>query len=107
MAQRASQLQYLANGYVHSAVLDSTGLEGGWDFTLSFSTAGQLQGGQGGGPPPAAVPGGSSTAAASDPNGAISLPDAMEKQLGVKLELQKRPVPVMVIDHVEQKPTDN
>jgi uncharacterized protein (TIGR03435 family) len=32
---------------------------------------------------------------------------ALEKQLGLKLELQKRPMPVLVIDHVEQKPTEN
>jgi uncharacterized protein (TIGR03435 family) len=56
-----------------------------------------------GGPPPAAA----GIAEASDPNGALSLPEAMEKQLGLKLELQKRPVSVLVIDHVEQKPADN
>jgi uncharacterized protein (TIGR03435 family) len=97
MAYLADQLQYLANGYVHSAVLDSTGLEGGYDFTLSFSTIGQFQGGVL--PPPGS--------AAADPNGAISLPDAMEKQLGLKLEAVKRQVPVLIIDHIEQKPTDN
>jgi uncharacterized protein (TIGR03435 family) len=31
----------------------------------------------------------------------------MEKQLGLKLELKKRPVPVLVIDHIRQKPSDN
>jgi uncharacterized protein (TIGR03435 family) len=98
MAYLADQLQFLANGYVHSAVLDFTGLEGGWDFTLSFSTMGQFQGGV------LPAPG---AGVAADPNGAISLPDAMEKQLGLKLELQKRPVQVLVIDHIEQKPTDN
>jgi uncharacterized protein (TIGR03435 family) len=98
MAYLADQLQYLANGYVHSPVLDSTGLEGGWDFTLNFSTIGQFQGGA----PP--LPG---TSASADPNGAISLPDAMEKQLGLKLEPVKRQLAVVVIDHIEQKPTDN
>jgi hypothetical protein len=39
--------------------------------------------------------------------GALSLFDAVNKQLGLKLELQKRPMPVLVIDHVEEKPTDN
>ena len=34
-------------------------------------------------------------------------PDAVSKQLGLKLELEKRPAPVLVIDHVEQKPTEN
>lgn len=98
MAYLADQLPVVANGYVHSAVLDKTGLEGGWDFTLSFSTIGQLTRGN---------TSQSGSQGASDPNGAISLGDAMEKQLGLKLELQKRPVPVMVIDHIEQKPTDN
>jgi len=45
--------------------------------------------------------------AASDPNGAITLPEAIERQLGLKLELQKRPVQVLVIDHIERKPTEN
>jgi uncharacterized protein (TIGR03435 family) len=31
----------------------------------------------------------------------------VEKQLGLKLEMEKRPVRVLVIDHVEQKPTEN
>jgi uncharacterized protein (TIGR03435 family) len=31
----------------------------------------------------------------------------VEKQLGLKLEMQKRSMPVIVIDHLEQKPTDN
>jgi uncharacterized protein (TIGR03435 family) len=44
--------------------------------------------------------------AASDPNGALSLPDAVAKQLGLKLEQTKRPVKVLVIDHVEEKPAD-
>jgi len=105
MKQFAEQLPIVANGYVHSAVLDSTGLEGGWDFTLNFSTIGQLQGRGGDGPPP--VAGATGTTAASDPNGAVSLNDAIEKQLGLKLELQKRPVEVLVIDHIEQKPSEN
>ena len=37
----------------------------------------------------------------------LSLPEAISKQLGLKLELEKRPAPVLVIDHVEQKPTEN
>jgi uncharacterized protein (TIGR03435 family) len=46
-------------------------------------------------------------AEASDPSGAVTLFEAIEKQLGLKLEKQKRPASVLVIDHVEQKPTDN
>jgi len=44
---------------------------------------------------------------ASDPSGAYTVLEAVEKQLGLKLAMQKRPMPVIVIDHLEQKPTDN
>jgi uncharacterized protein (TIGR03435 family) len=88
-------------------VLDGTGVQGRWNFTLSFSSIDLTKGGGigNGGPPPAA----SATAASTttDPNGALSLFDAVSKQLGLKLEKQKRPAPVLVIDHTEEKPTEN
>jgi len=31
----------------------------------------------------------------------------VKQQLGIKLEKQRRPEPGLVIDHIEQKPTDN
>ena len=109
------KLKTIAPGYIHTPVLDATGLEGGYDFTLSFSAVGltRLAGGAGrggpgpGGPPPGLLTSGDPSAAASDPNGAITLFEAVEKQLGLKLQAQKRPVPVLVIDHAEQKPTEN
>jgi uncharacterized protein (TIGR03435 family) len=97
MAQFAEQLPIQVNGYVHSAVLDKTGLTDAYDFTLSFSGNGILQNSlQGPGQPGAA-----------DPSGALSLSDAISKQLGLKLDLEKRPAPVLVIDHVERQPTEN
>jgi uncharacterized protein (TIGR03435 family) len=89
MAQFGKWLLVDADDYVQTAVLDETGLAGGWDFTLYFSDA--------------AVVG----AQSADPNGGISLADAIDKQLGLKLELQKRPVKVLVIDHINEKPADN
>jgi uncharacterized protein (TIGR03435 family) len=102
MAQFAEQLQSMAAGWIKAPVLDATGIEGAWDFTLSFSTTGQMRASQ-------RSTGGSTgdVAGASDPSGVISLPDALVKEIGVKLEKQKRPVTVLVIDHVEQKPTEN
>ena len=44
---------------------------------------------------------------AADPNGGLTLFEAIEKQLGLKLELQKRTEKIIVIDHLEQKPTEN
>jgi len=37
---------------------------------------------------------------------ALELLDAIRK-LGLRLEVQKRPQPVWVIDHIGQKPTEN
>ena len=107
MEQFADRLQALAPGYIHAPVLDATKIDGAWDVTVNFSTIGQVQGGgpgRGGDPSAGASAGGA--VAAADPSGALSLPDALDKQLGLKLETQKRQLPVLVIDHVEEKPTD-
>jgi uncharacterized protein (TIGR03435 family) len=112
MAQLAELLPNIAPGYfqtVSRTVLDSTGVEGAFDFTLSFSGAGILNGNNGGGrgdgPPPPGAAGGAGEA--SDPGGGITLMEAVDKQLGIKMITAKRPVPVLVIDHIEQKPSDN
>jgi uncharacterized protein (TIGR03435 family) len=108
MAQIGDELQRIANGYIYSSVLDATQIKGSWDFTLSFSSADLTKGGAGAGagPPSGASPT-SSASATSDPNGALTLFDAVSKQLGLKLEKQRRPAPVLVIDHIEEKPTEN
>src|SRR6185369_7800028 len=107
MAQFADQLQMIAGPYLSHPVVDGTNLEGAWDFTLSFSPippgqfAGLLNGARGALPPGAA---GAADATPSDPiGGGMSLFDAVEKQLGLKLETQKRTYPVFVIDHIEEK----
>jgi len=110
MAQFAEQLQIIGAAYIAHPVVDATGLEGGWDFTLSFSPiapaqlAGLLAGARGAAPP-GAIGAGNDTA--SDPIGGLTLFEAVEKQLGLKLETQKRTYPVFVIDHIDEKPTDN
>lgn len=104
MAQFAEKLPVIASGYVHSPVVDATGLEGSWDFTLSFSAAGldQFLSRSGrGGDAPGEVP------QASEPSGVVPLQEALGKQLGLKLETVKRMVPVLVIDHIESKPAEN
>ena len=85
-------------------MLDATGLEGSFDFTLSFSPAGLFQ--SGGGPSKEGAQPTSGAPTASDPNGALSLFDAVSKQLGLKLEPTKGPRDFLVIDHVE-KPSGN
>lgn len=109
MAQLAQALQYIAGNYIHSPVNDATGMEGGYDFTLTFSliTPTQLatMGARGPAPPPGG--GDAGITAAAEPVSSTSIFEAVEKQLGLKLVEEKRPVPVLVIDHIEQKPTDN
>jgi uncharacterized protein (TIGR03435 family) len=115
MAQFADKLRSIAPGYIHSPVLDATGLDGSWDFTLSFSPAGMAggggrggEGGRGGGGEGGRGPEGGQPAGvvpeASDPGTGLTLLEAIEKEIGLKLVMQKRPLPVLVIDHIEQKP---
>lgn len=104
MADFAKLLRQVAGGYIDHPVIDSTELSGGWDFTLSWTARGAFdlatRGGARGAPAPAPnIPN------ATDPTGAVSVFEAVEK-LGLKLEPQKHPVEVLVIDHAEP-PTDN
>jgi uncharacterized protein (TIGR03435 family) len=41
-----------------------------------------------------------------DPDG-LNLFDAIQEQLGLKIEKKRGPVQVLVVDHVEKKPTEN
>lgn len=111
MAEFADQIPMRAGGYFGQfpgGVVDATKLEGAYDITLNFSGAGVIGGGGGrGGGGENSIPAGAGAAEASDPGGAISLQEAIEKQLGLKLEPQKNMGKVLVVDHVEEKPTDN
>ncbi|WP_263410833.1 TIGR03435 family protein [Terriglobus tenax] len=103
MKQLGEELAHYATGYVYTPVLDGTGLSGGYDLTLAWSSASLtiLK------PPPAPGEQNSAQQGATDPNGAITLYEAMDKQLGIKMVKEKRPVPVLVIDHIEETPTAN
>jgi uncharacterized protein (TIGR03435 family) len=109
LAEFAERLQSIAPNYLRYPVLNHAGIDGAWDFAFTFSSippkvlaASGSQGGLRSG----AVPPGPNVPSA-DPVGGISLFDAMEKQLGLKLEKHKRLEPVFVIDHIDEKPTDN
>jgi uncharacterized protein (TIGR03435 family) len=106
MAQFVDQLQTLAGStYIRYPVLDATGIEGAWDFSFTFSPINPAQiAGARGAPPTGGAP---AEIGAADPVGGVTLFDAVEKQLGLKLEAQKRTYPVFVIDHIDEKPTEN
>jgi len=97
MAQFAEQLPLRVNGYVRTAVVNETKLEGAYDFTVAFSGVNVWRASL------AAVQPG----AQADPNGALSFPDAVAKQLGLKLQLEKRMMPVLVIDQMQDRPVEN
>jgi uncharacterized protein (TIGR03435 family) len=106
MAQFAEKLQNMTQE-LSWPVPDATGIEGGWDFTLMFSMGRPMMMGAGPGRGGDAGPAGSVLPSASEPTDGLTLFEAVEKQLGLKLEKQKRSMPVIVVDHIEQKPTEN
>jgi uncharacterized protein (TIGR03435 family) len=80
-------------------VVDATGISGRYDMTINFT-------------PPRAIPNGGGPDAggdafATDPDGTISIFDALSRQLGLKLESRKVMGQVLVIDHVNETPTEN
>ena len=84
-------------GLVGGDVENQTGLEGFYAFTLRFSRQGPATA------PPGATPTPAGLATADD------IPDiftALQEQLGLKLEREKKKMPVFVIDHIE-RPTEN
>lgn len=95
-AQTLSRLTVLLTSQVGRPVLDKTGLTGRYDFELEYTPnlpPGQLM------PPPGAAE------TASEPG--PSLAEAVQKQLGLKLEANKAKLDVVVIDKAEKAPTAN
>jgi uncharacterized protein (TIGR03435 family) len=104
VAQFAAQLRTRAIDYLgqYPDVVDATGIEGTYDFSLNFSFANALTSARPGVPQ---APSGTTTdAGASEPTGAITLAEALQKQLGLKLESRKVTTQVLIVDHVEEKP---
>jgi uncharacterized protein (TIGR03435 family) len=83
MEQLATQL---SGSGTDRPVLDKTGLTGTYDYTLNWTPE------RDGVPPP-------------DSSG-VTLPIAVQEQLGLKLESQKAPIEILVVDHAE-KPSAN
>jgi uncharacterized protein (TIGR03435 family) len=88
----AMLVEQLSN-FVDRPIVDRTGLTGTYDATLEFAFAFK-QGGAPDGTANAMIP--------SDPSGPPSIFTALQEQLGLKLESQKGPADVLVIDHVEE-----
>ena len=74
----------ILSAVLESPVIDKTGLKGAYNFNLDFTDPRFLN--------PQSGPSGE-----SDPD----LMTAVQEQLGLKLEMQKNPVDILVIDHIE------
>lgn len=101
MADLSKNLAQWAGAYIDHPVLDTTGLQGGWNFSLMWTPRAALENRPADGQPGA----GGASNAASDPGG-ISVFEAVEKQLGLKLEKGTHPYPVIVVDHAEENPAN-
>ena len=85
-ADIAQQLQVLAPGYFRDGpVMDLSNLKGTYDFKLEWITAGEASNGS---PGP-------------------TMFNAVQDQLGLKLERRRQPVEVFVIDTLDRTPTEN
>ena len=104
LSQLADKLPDMARDYVDHPAVDASGLEGGFDFALSWTPLAQFESGQRGQAPGGGGGGGGGDA--SEPNGALSLFEGVQR-LGLNLEVRKQPYPVVVIDSMEAKPTEN
>ncbi len=93
MEQLASALTH--NSGLNHKLTDKTGLTGKYRFTLTFAFS------QGVGPVPAGGP-----TDAAVPDDTPSIFDALEDQLGLKLQRGTGTVDVVIVDHVE-RPTPN
>jgi uncharacterized protein (TIGR03435 family) len=82
-------LAWLLSGRLSRPVIDRTGLKGTYDFTLAWT-------------PVLSAPLPDADVDSSGPG----IIEAVQKQLGLKLEPQRAPVQMLVIDHAE-KPTEN
>ena len=110
MGEFVAHLDRVGGGFFEAPVLDETKLDGRWNFTISFSPpalARALANARGALPPGAAGPAGAGPGGLADPTGVMTLEEAIDRQMGLKLRARQRPGRVFVVDYVEETPTPN
>jgi uncharacterized protein (TIGR03435 family) len=85
------------NTFAPGRIVDKTGLSGKYDFNLEYAGGGGIGAAL-------SLP---TAGDASEPSGGLSMIDAIEKQLGLKLTKSTAQFDVLVIDHAEKTPTEN
>jgi uncharacterized protein (TIGR03435 family) len=112
MAQFTEKLPQVAGPYLDHPMVDLTEIKGAFDFDITFAPPGRVfaGGGRGDGQQAAGAGAGATAspiATPAAPTGGVTLFEAIEKQIGLKLAAQKYPMPVIVVDHMERTPTAN
>lgn len=95
-----ASMEMLANqlsNQLHGPVTDATGLTGKYDIDIYWSADTGLR---------ANAPGAAPASPASDPSGP-TLQQALQEQLGLRVEPKKGPVDFLVVDRAERVPTEN
>jgi uncharacterized protein (TIGR03435 family) len=83
-----AQLAEFASSPLQGVVVDQTGLQGAWDFTIDVSGVAMTQ--------------------PTDREDAISMIiQLLSEQLGIKIDLKKVPAEILVVDHAEKIPVEN
>jgi uncharacterized protein (TIGR03435 family) len=90
------QFATILPSFVQRVVIDRTGLEGAYDFRLSWTPEGLRRGA----PPP-----GAPALPPVDPDGATIF-TALQEQLGLRLDPQQAPLDVIVIDRIDRPAPD-
>jgi uncharacterized protein (TIGR03435 family) len=110
LAEFASRLQPLDTDRLKMPVVDQTALDGRWDITVTFTPQAMLNAymaGYAAGQAAAAAQGGPRSGAAIEPPATLDLAQALDRQLGLKLDNRRRPVQIVVVDSIDENPLTN
>jgi len=80
MGEFATQLREAASSYLTEPVIDETGLKGRWDFVVAWTSKGSLE----------------------RMGTGVSVSNAVDQQLGLRLREERRALPVFVLEHAEK-----
>ncbi len=98
----AEQLPRMVSGYIRTPVVDQTGVTGTFQFKVSWTPVNLINDG-----PRPGRGGDGESAAPSLPVSGYTIFESLQRQLGLKLENRRLPMPLIVIDHVERLPAEN
>jgi uncharacterized protein (TIGR03435 family) len=98
MGELALRLPQWAGLYIDHPIVDGTSLQGGWDFLLGWTPKTMM--------PAALAPGTNMAPGETTSPGGITVFETIKQQLGLKLVKQKRSIPVIVVDHVDERPLE-